>query len=469
MEFRRTKIVATIGPASQSEEVLEKLFDAGINVARLNFSHGTHESHAGLFRSLRGMSEKKNAYLSILQDLCGPKIRLGEVKPGTVLKAGDTCSFTAEEVVGDAQLMHVSYDRLAEELKPGDRILLDDGSLECVVESAEGGLVKTKVTVGGPVSSHKGVNLPGAKLSVPALTAKDADDLRFGLKLGVDYVAMSFVRSPKDVEPARAIMEETGIHRPIIAKIEKPEALECIEEIVEAFDGIMVARGDLGVEMPIEEIPLAQKRIINVAREHFKPVICATQMLDSMIRNPRPTRAEVTDIANAIIDGVDAVMLSGETASGSYPVEAVEVMSDVARSAEKCLPYSKIFILDNDSCRQIDHNIALCACEIAEASKAKAILACTSTGKTVVNISHFRPSSLIIGMAHDEVLARQLNLYFGVKPAYMETMSIINTLLKEAAQKSCRLGYINHGDKIVAVAGFPLSEDSNLVCLTDVR
>ena len=231
----------------------------------------------------------------------------------------------------------------------------------------------------------------------------------------------------------------------------------------------MVARGDLGVEMPIEEIPLAQKKIINVAREHFKPVICATQMLDSMIRNPRPTRAEVTDIANAIIDGVDAVMLSGETASGLYPVEAVKVMADVAASAEECLPYSKIFILDNDSCREIDHNIALCACEIAEASKAKAILACTLTGKTVVNISHFRPSNTIIGMAHSEEIARRLNLYFGVQPAYMETVTIINELIERASKRSVQLGFMEKGDKFVAVAGFPLGNDSNLLCLGQVR
>ncbi len=465
MTFRRTKIVATIGPASQSDEMLNNLIKAGINVARLNFSHGTHESHAKLYASLRSLSTQNNVFLTILQDLCGPKIRLGEVEPGTVMKAGEEWIFTSQEVMGKGGLLYVSYSRLAQEVEPGNMILLDDGALQCQVERTEGDKVYARVMVGGPVSSHKGVNLPGAKLSIPALTPKDADDLRFGLKMGVDYVAMSFVRSPQDIIPAHQIMEELGIYRPIIAKIEKPEALECIEDIIEAFDGIMVARGDLGVEMPIEEVPLVQKRLIHLARKHYKPVICATQMLDSMIRNPRPTRAEVTDIANAIFDGADAVMLSGETASGNYPREAVEVMACAAAKAEAALPYESIFTLDMDKKdhANLGREIALSACEIAEASEAEAIVVCTNTGRTARNVSHFRPRNLVVGVAQNLEMARQLHLLFGVEPAYIDKKETLHELIRAALVEAKQRKYIKSGDKAVVVAGFPPGADTNLV------
>lgn len=471
MSFRRTKIVATIGPASQDEQMLNKLVKAGINVARLNFSHGTHESHQELYNRLRKVSAENGAFLTILQDLCGPKIRLGIIKSGSVMEVGQTCVFTSEEVEGDAHLMHVSYPRLAEEVQPGSMILLDDGSLQCQVEEVKDGKVYAKVLVGGPISSHKGVNLPGTKLSVASLTEKDADDLRFGLKMGVDYVAMSFVRSPKDVEPARKIMDEVGIHRPIIAKIEKPEALDCIEEIVEAFDGIMVARGDLGVEMPIDDIPVVQKRLIHLARKKYKPVICATQMLDSMIRNPRPTRAEVTDIANAIFDGVDAVMLSGETASGAYPEEAVAVMAGVAAKAEACLPYDKIFTLDfeKENRPDLSCDIALSACEIAEASKAKAILACTAEGHTARCLSHFRPRTLVVGVAYDETVARQMNLFFGVAPALIKKSENIGGMVLGSTNEAVRCGFINKGDKVIVVAGFPPGEPTNCIFVNTAK
>lgn len=465
MNFRRTKIVATIGPASQDEEVLDALIKAGVNVARLNFSHGTHATHQELYDRLRRLSVQNNVFLSILQDLCGPKIRVGEVQEGSVLKEGEECVFTDREVLGNSHLLSVSYPNLAQEVEPGHTILLDDGALQCQVEYVKDDKIYTRVLVGGPISSHKGVNLPGTKLSVPSLTEKDADDLRFGLKMGVDYVAMSFVRSPHDVEAAHKIMHEVGIFRPIIAKIEKPEAIECIEEIVEAFDGIMVARGDLGVEMPLDQIPVIQKRVISLARSKYKPVICATQMLDSMIRNPRPTRAEVTDVANAILDGVDAVMLSGETAAGHYPVEAVEVMAQIAERTEISLPCSSVFSPQEiQSARTaLPHELGRSACEIAEVAGAKAILACTATGQTARNISHFRPSTLIVGVAHSLVVARQLNLLFGVEPAYIEKVETVNELVFQATQEAHRCQYVSSGDKVVAVSGFPPGCETNFI------
>ncbi|MGM9991244.1 MAG: pyruvate kinase [Candidatus Bruticola sp.] len=471
MNFRRTKIVATIGPASQDKQMLDKLVKTGMNVARLNFSHGTHQSHQELYNNLREVGRQNDVFITVLQDLCGPKIRLGTIKEGSVMEVGQTCIFTAEEIEGDAHVMHVSYPRLAEEVKPGSLILLDDGSLQCRVEEVKGGKVYAKVLVGGPVSSHKGVNLPGTKLSIPSLTEKDADDLRFGLKMGVDYVAMSFVRSPRDIEPARRIMDEVGIHRPIIAKIEKPEALDCIEEIINAFDGIMVARGDLGVEMPIDDIPIVQKRLIKLAREQYKPVICATQMLDSMIRNPRPTRAEVTDIANAIFDGVDAVMLSGETASGAYPEEAVSVMASVALKAEEYLPYDKIFTLDigKEERPRLGCDIALSACEIAEASEAKAILACTSEGRTARFISHFRPRTPVLGVAYDITVARQMNLLFGVVPALVKKSDTISGMFMNSVTEALRRRFVYKGDKAIVVAGFPPGEPTNCIFVNTVK
>lgn len=461
---RRTGILCTIGPASQDEAVLEALLEAGMDMVRFNFSHGTHESHGETFAVLRRLEERHKKLIPILQDLSGPKIRLGSVAPGTVIKNGDAFVLTSDETEGNSEIAHVSYPRLAQEVAPNSRILLDDGLLELLVERCENNKVFCRVVTGGPVSSHKGVNLPGAKLSVSSLTEKDADDLRFGLKMGVDYVALSFVRSARDVEPVRAIMAELGIQRPIIAKIEKPEAVENISEIIEAFDGVMVARGDLGVEMPIEDIPVAQKHIIAEARRHFKPVITATQMLDSMIRNPRPTRAEVTDIANAIWDGTDVVMLSGETASGAYPVEAVSVMDHCARVAETALPYSNVHSL-GAAHGQSEEAVALSACEIAEVSDAKAIVVCTSSGRTARMVSHFRPRSVILALTHDVVIARQVGMYFGVTPHHIERLRTADALVLRAVERARESGYVAAGEKIVVVAGFPPGAPTNFLCV----
>jgi len=461
---RRTRIVCTMGPASCSEEVMGALLDSGMDVARLNFSHGTHQSHREVFERLRRLSAARGQHLAILQDLSGPKIRLGKVAPGTMLEEGAAFVLTSEEVEGDSRIAHVTYPNLAEEVAPGNCVLLDDGLLALEIERVEPPRVFTRVRTGGPISSGKGVNLPGSRLSVSALTEKDEEDLRLGLELGVDYVALSFVRQPQDVAPVRRIMEEMGIHRPVIAKIEKPEAVEAIESIIRAFDGVMVARGDLGVEMPIERIPLAQKSIISLARSHFKPVITATQMLDSMIRNPRPTRAEVTDIANAILDGTDAVMLSGETAAGAYPREAVRVMDRVAREAEKALPYEEIYELGAPQ-GAAEEAVALAACEIAEVVGARALVACTTSGGSVRRVSHFRPRAPIVGLARDEVVARQLSLLFGVCPCYIPSVDTADELVKKAARAALISGAAGSGDRIVVIAGIPPGQPTNLVHL----
>ncbi len=461
---RRTRILCTIGPASANEQVMEALFDAGMDVARLNFSHGTHQDHRSLFERLRRLSDARGQFLAILQDLSGPKIRLGTVAPGTVLTEGSRFILTSEPVEGSAEMAQVTYPRLAEEVSSGHGVLLDDGLLALEVERVEGTRVLTRVRTGGPISSGKGVNLPHTRLSVQALTEKDEADLRFGLELGVDYVALSFVRHPKDVEAVRRIMAEVGVYRPVIAKIEKPEAVEAIEGIVQAFDGVMVARGDLGVEMPIEKIPGAQKRIIALARRYYKPVITATQMLDSMIRNPRPTRAEVTDIANAILDGTDAVMLSGETASGSYPVEAVRVMDRVAREAETCLPFEQVYELGAPK-GAAEEAVALAACEIAEVVDARALVACTTSGGSVRRVSHFRPRAPIMGVAHDEVVARQLSLLFGVVPCHISNLTTADDLVVQAAMTARRYGVAEPGDRVVVVAGIPPGKPTNLVHL----
>ncbi len=461
---RRTRIVCTIGPASSGEEVMGDLLDAGMDVARLNFSHGTHQSHREVFERLRRLSAARGQYLAILQDLSGPKIRLGQIAPDTTLQEGAVFVLTSEEVQGNAEIAHVTYPHLAAEVSCGNCVLLDDGLLALEIERVEPPRVYTRVRTGGPISSGKGVNLPGSKLSVSALTEKDEEDLRFGLELGVDYVALSFVRHPEDVAPVRRIMDEMGVHRPVIAKIEKPEAVEAIEQVVQAFDGVMVARGDLGVEMPIEMIPLAQKRIIALARSHFKPVITATQMLDSMIRNPRPTRAEVTDIANAILDGTDAVMLSGETASGAYPREAVRVMDRVAREAEQALPYEEIYELGAPK-DAAEEAVALAACEIAEVVGARALVACTTSGGSVRRVSHFRPRAPIVGVARDEVVARQLSLLFGVCPCHIPSVDTADELVKKGATAALQSGIAGPGDRIVVIAGIPPGQPTNLVHL----
>jgi len=466
MDPRKTRIVCTIGPSSQDPATLRALLRAGMNVARLNFSHGNHESHRTTYLALRQAAEELGVNLAILMDLCGPKIRLGEVVPGVELSPGEAFILysgpSAPSRPGDRQGASVTYPDLHRELQPGNRVLLDDGKIELRVETCGDGHVVTRVVHGGPLKSKKGVNLPGAVLSTPALTAKDEVDLRFGLELGVDLVALSFVRRAQDLDRPRVIMDELGIRRPIIAKIEKQEALQRLAEIVEAADGLMVARGDLGIEVALEEVPIVQKEAIRLCRLVTKPVITATQMLETMMVQATPTRAEVTDVANAIFDGTDAVMLSGETASGAFPVQTVQMMDRIARRAEQNLNYESVLLAVAPD-GQPSEAVALAACEIAEELSARAIVACTVNGTTVRRVAKYRPRAPILALTPRAELARQLYLSWGVTPIVVEQYQDIDELLEQVQKAALRETFLSPGDSVVVVAGMPLGASTNFI------
>jgi pyruvate kinase len=438
-----------------------------MNVARLNFSHGNHDTHRKTYEDLRSAAAEVGLPLAILQDLCGPKIRLGEVEPDTELVAGDKFKLfppapDGTKPMGNKHGACVTYPTLAQELAPGLRVVLDDGKLELVVEECTSDAVITRVVHGGPLKSKKGVNLPGAVLTTPALTPKDEIDLRFGLELGVDLVALSFVRREADLDKAREIMKEMGIKRPLIAKIEKQEAINELEEILHSADGLMVARGDLGVEVPLEEVPIVQKEAIRLCIKMAKPVITATQMLETMMTQSTPTRAEVTDVANAIFDGSDAVMLSGETASGQFPVQTVQTMDRIARRAEQNLNYKSV-LLEVAPQGKAGEAVALAACEIAEEVGAKAILACTVNGTTVRRIAKYRPRAPILALTPDPDLSRQLVLSWGVHPLGVSNYHTTDELLAAAELAVSKLSWLETGDTVVIVAGMPLGAPTNFI------
>lgn len=459
---RKTRIVATIGPASSEEDVLEEMIAAGLNVARLNFSHGTHADHERVFRRLHRCAERVGKHVGVLQDLCGPKIRLGEMAENAEVEKGQEFRFVAHEVLGDRRQACITYPGLHAEVESGDRLLIDDGLVEMTVERVESEEIVARVNTGGLLRSRKGVNLPGVKLTVPALTPKDAEDLRFGLKLGVDYVALSFVRRASDLDRVRDIMDFVGVRRPIIVKVEKGEAIEDLENIVTRADGIMVARGDLGVEMPLEEVPLIQKRLIKLCVKHARPVITATQMLESMVDSARPTRAEVNDVANAILDGTDAVMLSAETAVGKYPVRSIEVMARIAQRAEQDLDYLDIHQKSPPKGHPVEA-VALAACEIAEETDAKAILACSKTGRTVRAISRYRPRARILGATIDPEEARRFALNWGVTPVLVDIYRSTDELVELAMSAARARDEFSMGDTVVIVAGVPLGSRTNML------
>ena len=385
---RRAKIVCTLGPATYSAEALQSLVHAGMDVARLNLSHGTHADHEQVYRLVREASDASGRAVGIMVDLQGPKIRLGTFGAGPVrLLAGQEFTITTREVPGDQHEAGTTYAGLADDVRPGDRVLVDDGRVVLEVLATADGRVRTRVIVGGVVSDHKGLNLPGVKVSVPALTAKDQADLRWALRLRADMIALSFVQGPEDAVPARRIMDEAGVRLPLIAKIEKPQAIEALPEVIEAFDGIMVARGDLGVELPLEQVPMAQKRIVEQTRAQAKPVIVATQMLESMISAPRPTRAEASDVANAVLDGADALMLSAETSVGEYPVQAVATMSRIIGEAERESGPGAALAGEPVS---TGGAIARAAAEVGAAVGAKALVAFTMTGETARRLARYR-------------------------------------------------------------------------------
>jgi pyruvate kinase len=454
--MRKTKIVCTIGPSCQSREMLEQLIGKGLDVARLNFSHGSHESHGEVIKTIRELSEKLKKPVAIMMDLCGPKIRLGEI-PGGPVTVNDGALFTLveEEIPGDSTKATITYKNLHKEIHVGARILIDDGLVELRVEEIQAGEIRCRVVTGGALSTHKGVNLPGVKLSIPALTEKDIDDLRFGLASRVDLVAISFVRSDKDLELAYRVMAEEGSSIPIISKIEKDEAVANIDKILQNSFGLMVARGDLGVELPFQEVPIIQKRLIKLCNEQSKPVITATQMMDSMIRNPMPTRAEVNDVANAILDGTDAVMLSGETASGKYPLAAVENMARIAEYTEQYLPYEEIITRVGQKNNAVEA-ISLATCELAEQMQAQAIIVSTSSGRTARAISKYKPRPPVIAITDTFPSARRMMLSWGVLPLVVEAAAKdTDALFETMCTAPLDTGIVKQGDLVVLTAGIP--------------
>jgi pyruvate kinase len=454
---RRTKIVATIGPAVSSPEMLRAIIEAGATTLRLNFSHGTHEDHQRSIRLIRQISYELNQPVGILQDLQGPKIRLGKFADGPItLNRGDKFVLTSRQIPGTQEMSSVTYPPLADEVPEGAIILLDDGRVEMRVESIdrENRDLHCRVIVGGPLSNSKGVNFPGVCLSIKALTDKDRQDLLFGLNQGVDWIALSFVRNPEDVLEIKELISSAGKSVPVIAKIEKHEAITQMEAVLSVCDGVMVARGDLGVELPAEEVPLLQKQLIRMANRLGIPVITATQMLDSMVNSPRPTRAEMSDVANAILDGTDAVMLSNETAMGNYPVEAVSTMARIAEriDSERNLPNRPILEMLGNA-MSIPNAISQAVGQIANQLNATAILTQTKTGSTARNVSKFRPHIPIIAAAPHIDVARQLQLVWGVEPLLVLSLPSVSQSFQLAMNLAQERGLLNEGDLVVMTAG----------------
>lgn len=455
----KTKIIGTIGPASGTPEMLRKLIEAGMNVCRLNFSHGTHPEHAGLIRMIRGVAADLGAPIAILQDLAGPKIRTAGMAAGSVaLREGGRLVLTSRDVPGDEHQVGLTYKDLPRNVRPGDIIMLADGAMQLVVESATETDINCRVKVGGELGSHKGINLPGRTLNAPILAEKDRADLEFGLEQGVDFVALSFVRTAHDVAMVKQVIAAQGRDTPLIAKIEKFEALGNIDEILAVSDGIMVARGDLGVEIPLEQVPRAQKMLIAKANAAAKPVITATQMLKSMVDSPRPTRAEVTDVANAIHDGTDAIMLSEETAMGRYPIEAVQVMVKVAADTEQQLDYEGwMRRFDSDAKLTFGGAVAHAAVAMANDIRATAILTCTRSGGTTQRVARYRPRQQVLAMTPDRNTALRTTLIFGAIPVLIELVESAEELEKMAVNMALQCGYVQPGQPVVLTAGLPFA------------
>ncbi len=453
--MRRTKIVCTIGPATESEEMIEKLVMAGMNVARINFSHGTHDYLHKLVQRIKRVRSRVKKPVAILQDLQGPKIRIGVIKENIVqLVQGQEFVLTSEHVQGDARRVSVSLQTLPLEVTAGHPILLADGNIELHVEKVAGSDIICRVVVGGTLSSHKGINLPGSEVHVDSLTPKDRNDIHVGLGWGVDAIALSFVRTALDVETARQIVVKEGGHVPIIAKIEKHEAVTNIDSIIAVSDGIMVARGDLGVEIDLERVPLVQKDIIRKCNALGKPVITATQMLVRMVDNPRPTRAEATDVANAVLDGTDAVMLSEETAAGKYPVEAVAMMDRIVRAAETSLDSSKFE--NPPELANTEDSISRSSFHIAREIGAAAIITPTWSGSTASLVSRFRPKQLIIATTPNEQALDFMALSWGVVPLQIRNADTIDQLIRYSIDAARAAGYLHAGQQVIVTGGVPL-------------
>ncbi len=454
----RTKIVCTLGPTSDDEATIRAFVEAGMAVARINFSHGTYQEHARRIKIVRQVAADFGRPVAILADLQGPKLRVGTLPPeGIALREGQRLFLADQPSSADPTVVPIPHPEVLRDVQPGERILLDDGLLELQVLERDGARVCAQVVTGGVLLSRKGLSLPHTSLRMPSITDKDQADAAFALEQQVDYFALSFVRCDDDVRHLRAWLRERGADTPIIAKIEKPEALDCVEEILAVSDGLMVARGDLGVEAPAEEVPIAQKRIIRACNAVGKPVITATQMLDSMIRNPRPTRAEASDVANAILDGSDAIMLSGETAMGRYPVEAVQTMARIAAVTERSLPYAewlhRAFLAGS---RSVTTAIGQVACEIAAELGARAILASTVSGHTARQVASYRPATPILAPTPNPATYRQLALVWGVEPLLVDEFINTEAMIGTAVEAARRRGLVQDGDLVVVTAGVPL-------------
>src|ERR1700710_434758 len=451
---RRAKIVCTLGPATSSEEAITSLIEAGMNVARMNFSHGDYADHKIVHGHVRSAAAKLGKTGGILADLQGPKIRLGRFSDGPhVWETGSTVTITVDDIVGTADRVSTTYKGLANDARPGDRLLIDDGKVGLVVTSVEGNDVHCTVTEGGPVSNNKGISLPGMNVSVPAMSEKDIADLKFALSLGVDFIALSFVRSPADVDLVHAVIDEVGATRvPVIAKLEKPEGVANLEAIVLAFDGIMVARGDLGVELPLEEVPLVQKRAIQMARENAKPVIVATQMLESMIEHSRPTRAEASDVPNAVLDGADAVMLSGETSVGKYPLAAVQTMARIICAVEENSTAAPPLTHVPRTKRGV---ISYAARDIGERLDAKALVAFTQSGDTVRRLARLHTPLPLLAFTDLPEVRSQLAMTWGTETFIVPHMATTDGMIRQVDESLLSLGRYKRGDLVIIVAGAP--------------
>jgi pyruvate kinase len=453
--MRCAKIVATMGPATNTPETLRSLIDAGMDVARLNLSHGSHEVHAETYRMVREASDASGRGVGILVDLQGPKIRLGKFASGPVLlENGAEFIVTTEDVPGDAQMVSTTYKDLPADVKPGDKVLVDDGRVALEVVRVDGPRVVTTVVEGGRVSDNKGFNLPGAAMSVPALSEKDREDLRWALRIGADMIALSFVRNAADIDDVHAIMAEEGVRLPVLAKVEKPQAVDNLEEIVAAFDGVMVARGDLGVELPLEMVPLVQKRAIQMCREAGKPVIVATQMLDSMITANRPTRAEASDVANAVLDGADALMLSGETSVGEHPAHVIETMARIIEHIEH-EALDQLPPLHDSRFGSTARSLTRAAVQVAVDAGATHLIAFTETGMSARLVSRWRPPTRILAFTPNPRVRSQLSLVWGVETFLVPQVAHTDDMVVQVDKALLDIGRATIGEKVVIVAGVP--------------
>jgi pyruvate kinase len=459
VSFNKTKIVATVGPASNSKDMLRSLIKEGVDVFRLNFSHGSHEDHLKVITAVRELNKELGSRVSLLQDLQGPKIRIQEMQPDIVIERGDKLTITTKQLLGNKDIVSTSYISLPKDVKPGDMILIDDGKIELKVLEVKSDEVTSEVIYGGPLKSRKGINLPFSKVSAPSLTEKDLRDLEFGIKNDIDWIALSFVRKASDIEELRKIINSHKANSRIVAKIEKPEALSNIDDIIAATDAIMVARGDLGVEIWLEEVPMVQKMLVEKCNSLGKPVIVATQMMESMIENPRPTRAETNDVANAVMDGADAVMLSAETAAGKYPIEVIRSMVRTIASVEKNPKmYFRFREVNKNSPTHIHDNFVLAACKLAKDIGAKAIVGMTQSGYTAFQSAAYRPNANIFVFTSNQSLLTKINLVWGAQAYYYDKINSTDETMDDVEATLKKDGHVTSGDIIVILASMPIHE-----------